>query len=890
MANINSSIKLGSGFLLKGAPVDLKLTAATIEERNSYVTANALYKGAMVYVEETDLFYVYTGLPAASEDDFSPCWKELLGEVATDTNVVKVTGDQTVEGVKTFVSAPKIGTETVTTVEAVAAIKSELQGAIDSKKDNFEFGDSETIEFGADAEGKVIASVKAEKFDAFGAAAAAQSAAEATAAGALASAKTELEGKIAEKQNILSVESSETVTLDLTGDKLTASVKAEKFDAFGAAEAAASAAQAAAIADAEGKLAAAKAELQGAIDSKQDPVTFSSGTGAGAVAFTEDPAGTVTAKLAASGVTAGVKYNTVTLDASGVVVAAENVNYDVAGAADAVKKELTEGIIADNTAAAAAAQQAAKDAADVASAAQTQADKGVQDAAAAKTAADEAKSAADDAQDTADKGVADAAAAKSAADEAKAQADKGVAAAAAAQGKADTNAQAIEGLNGRIDALESKTEIDDTKASATTTYSSSKIEDVVATAKQAVKDDLLGGAGEAYDTLKELGAAIDENKDLLEAFEEVAAGHVAFDKDQTGLITSDQAGVARANIKAASQEAVEAAQKAADDAAAAAAKAGTDATGALASAKTELEGKIADAQAAAEEAAADALASAKTELEGKITAAETAASSALASAKTELEGKITAAEEAAAGALASAKTELEGKITAAEEAAKTAAAEDAATKVAALKKELLEGAIKDNADAAGAAQDKADANEQAIEGLDGRIEALEQANEQVLDVAHGGTGVATLAANEIVLGNGTGAVKSIANGEGVLVGSASGAPAFGKVALASAVDGVLPLANGGTGVANADSKDVKIGDFEFKTTAGSVVTVPASGVLATLEGEETFKNKTFVADDEGVALTAEGAIAVAGGVAVTGNIAGSGASVLSGFIIDGGEY
>ena len=39
-----------------------------------------------------------------------------------------------------------------------------------------------------------------------------------------------------------------------------------------------------------------------------------------------------------------------------------------------------------------------------------------------------------------------------------------------------------------------------------------------------VKDDLLNGAGAAYDTLKELGDLIDENKDAIDALEEIASG------------------------------------------------------------------------------------------------------------------------------------------------------------------------------------------------------------------------------------------------------------------------------------------------------------------------------------------------------------------------------
>lgn len=65
--------------------------------------------------------------------------------------------------------------------------------------------------------------------------------------------------------------------------------------------------------------------------------------------------------------------------------------------------------------------------------------------------------------------------------------------------------QRVEANEGNITALQGevakKVEIDDAQASATKTYSSQKVDSQITAAKQAVKDDLLGGAGEAYDTL-----------------------------------------------------------------------------------------------------------------------------------------------------------------------------------------------------------------------------------------------------------------------------------------------------------------------------------------------------------------------------------------------------
>ena len=134
------------------------------------------------------------------------------------------------------------------------------------------------------------------------------------------------------------------------------------------------------------------------------------------------------------------------------------------------------------------------------------------------------------------------------------------------ESKASTNASDITAAKGNITTLQtslgtlqtelkslkdkvaSATNIDDTKAGTTTTYSSSKIESDITTAKQAVKDDLLGGAGAAYDTLKELADLITSNKDAIDAVKEVAAGHVKYDAAQT--LTDVQKKQARDNIGA----------------------------------------------------------------------------------------------------------------------------------------------------------------------------------------------------------------------------------------------------------------------------------------------------------------------------------------------------
>lgn len=117
---------------------------------------------------------------------------------------------------------------------------------------------------------------------------------------------------------------------------------------------------------------------------------------------------------------------------------------------------------------------------------------------------------------------------------------------------AEALTQRVAANEGAITNLQSevakKVEIDDAQASATKTYSSQKVDFQITAAKQAVKDDLLGGAGEAYDTLKELADALVTNKDAITALQQIAQGHVQFDKAQS--LNDEQKKQARANIGA----------------------------------------------------------------------------------------------------------------------------------------------------------------------------------------------------------------------------------------------------------------------------------------------------------------------------------------------------
>ena len=140
MANINQSIKLASGFLLKNGPVDLKATAATIAERNSYVASgnNVLYKGAIVYVVEDDTYYKYTGTEPTGED-YSACWVHFIPEAIEGGNFPTLDGDNTFTGNITFEQVPTINGETAATTQDVSeAITNAIGDTIQAHSDRLD--------------------------------------------------------------------------------------------------------------------------------------------------------------------------------------------------------------------------------------------------------------------------------------------------------------------------------------------------------------------------------------------------------------------------------------------------------------------------------------------------------------------------------------------------------------------------------------------------------------------------------------------------------------------------------------------------------------------------------------------------------------------------------
>ncbi len=105
---------------------------------------------------------------------------------------------------------------------------------------------------------------------------------------------------------------------------------------------------------------------------------------------------------------------------------------------------------------------------------------------------------------------------------------------------------ALNELKSALGSIDLSKIIDDEQTKTTLTWSSSKISSAISSAV----NNLINGAPETLDTLKELADAIDTNQDAIAALQTIAGGHVKYDGAQT--LTTDQQTQARSNIDAVS--------------------------------------------------------------------------------------------------------------------------------------------------------------------------------------------------------------------------------------------------------------------------------------------------------------------------------------------------
>jgi hypothetical protein len=142
----------------------------------------------------------------------------------------------------------------------------------------------------------------------------------------------------------------------------------------------------------------------------------------------------------------------------------------------------------------------------------------------------------------------------------------------------------------------------------------------------------------------------------------------------------------------------------------------------------------------------------------------------------------------------------------------------------------------------------------------------------VLPGSNGGTGVnntgktITLAGNLIISGTNTltftttGPTNVTVPTSGTLATTADLASVAGGNFNANQISGIVPGANGGTGIANS-GKTITLGgnletsgnnDVTFTTAGATNLTLPTTGTVATLAGTEVFTNKTLVAANNSI--------------------------------------
>lgn len=139
----------------------------------------------------------------------------------------------------------------------------------------------------------------------------------------------------------------------------------------------------------------------------------------------------------------------------------------------------------------------------------------------------------------------------------------------------------------------------------------------------------------------------------------------------------------------------------------------------------------------------------------------------------------------------------------------------------------------------------------------------------VLPASAGGTGFGTYTIGDLLYAATTSTLArlaGVATGNALISGGVGAAPSWGKIGLTTHVSGVLPAANGGTGVANASTITLGgnvtfSGAFTFTgtVTGNTTVTFPTTGTLATtaqLDDGQNYTGTLRPPKDDGTAQTA----------------------------------
>lgn len=119
----------------------------------------------------------------------------------------------------------------------------------------------------------------------------------------------------------------------------------------------------------------------------------------------------------------------------------------------------------------------------------------------------------------------------------------------------------------------------------------------------------------------------------------------------------------------------------------------------------------------------------------------------------------------------------------------------------------------------------------------------------VLPGANGGTGISTYTTGDLIYASGSSALSKlsdVATGNALISGGVGAAPEWGKITLTGHVSGTLPVANGGTGIATLTANRIPYGNgtgaFQSSssfTFDGTTVTVPALTATAAITPSQT---------------------------------------------------
>jgi hypothetical protein len=125
--------------------------------------------------------------------------------------------------------------------------------------------------------------------------------------------------------------------------------------------------------------------------------------------------------------------------------------------------------------------------------------------------------------------------------------------------------------------------------------------------------------------------------------------------------------------------------------------------------------------------------------------------------------------------------------------------------------------------------------------------AASQITSGTLSVVRGGTGLSSYVVGDIIFASGTTVLSSLADvavGNALISGGVGVAPSYGKIGLTTHVSGILPVANGGTGLATLTANRIPYGNGTAAYQSSANLTYDGSAFTAKAD---IVVNKTITA-------------------------------------------